>query len=141
MSAVMKLIDVRLIAEADDWHNSVDRRNYKARSKFLTVDYDADTVVTKHYIDNEDAAIKMALLTTMRDILKQQCNKIHPTGNTYCHIYTYAIWRTQQKFGADAAGRITGDGYDIRGVSRKPEIRDYFQQVVREVVEQAKALA
>lgn len=141
MSAVLKLIDVRAIAEADDWHNKVDRSNHRKRAIFLTVEKDSDTEVSKHYIEYADDATKMVLITTIRDVLKLECNKIHPKGNTYCHIYTYAIWRTQQKFGADAAGRVVGKDYDIRGVSRKPEIRDFFQQVVREVVERAKAMA
>ena len=141
MSAVMKLIDVNAIAEADVWHNSVDRRNHKQRASFLIVEKDPDTEVAKHYIEYADDATKMVLLTDMRDVLKLECTKLHTSGKTYCYIYTYAIWRTQQKFGVDAAGRVSEEDYDIRGVSRKPEIRDYFQQVVKEVVDRAKAMS
>ncbi len=138
MSAVMKLIDLNAITEADDWHSKVHKSNLKKMASNPGADNTPDTVLGKAYIDYADDATKMVLVSgPMRDILKFECTKLHISGKTYCYIYTYAHWRVQQKFGVDVAGRE----YDIRGVFNNPEIRDYFQQVVKEVVERAKAIS
>ncbi len=149
MSAVISLnvLKNRNVDEANAWLAKAHAANLRNYDKFQATGKDPDTVLAGPYIEFADKATQEVLISQeCRQMLKFECNRIRDKeGNSYCHVFTYAHWRVQQKFGADYAGRLTDDQeaneYSRRGVSRNPEIRDYFQQVVREVVERAKAMA
>jgi len=142
MSAVLKLIDFNVIAKAEEWHNKTHKRNLKQWASNPDAKHCPDTVVGKSPIDYASDGAKMKMLNgELWEHAKKVCKKIHPSSETYCWMYTYAHYITQQEFGTDAAGRICEENYDVRGVSNDPKVRDYYQQVIKDLVRTAEAMS
>lgn len=137
------------IEEFNAWLNKTHRANISNIDAFEAADKDPDTFVIGHYLRNLSDEAKLVVQTReFRQTLKALgCTAIKDIdGTSPCHVFTYVHWRAKNKFGDMTTGRMTSDrsnhkDYSARGVSRNPEIRDYFQQVGREVCEMAEAIA
>ena len=151
MSAVIVKLNVVAKNQIQEWHNWINkthRANVINLDKFEAADKDPDTFVAGHYLRSlSDEAILFAQSQEGRRYLKERCSKVKDVaGTSPCPILTAAHWQTNSKYGDRANGRMTTNrdnhkDYSARGVSREPEVRDYFQQVVRDICEVLEAKA
>ena len=149
MSAVVKLsvLQANKIEAFDAWVTKTHRANCVNIEAFEAADKDPDTFVGGHYVRNmSDAAkIESTGIRYKQSLKNDGCSVVKEVdGTSPCAIFTYAHWAVKLRYG-DVAGRLTDDQeaseYSRRGVSRNPEIRDYFQQVVRDLCDRAERMA